>query len=536
MGLLINYAYTGNVEISAKNAQGLLAAASLFQIPAVQKACADFMATQLEVSNCVGIYNVALLYGCSDLKLKSNEFINKNFTTVFHEDEFLVLTHEKVQEFLSSNDLNVAKEEEVFEALMRWVMHDERTRGEHLGSLLTNVRFGLLNSKYINNHITSNEVIMKYTECQKLLQNVKDFESNPETYQGEHNFYVILRSGMIKPEHCVLIIGGVNQNKPDINCYNPLTRETYFMADLKNCHRDYYYDVEDPACAVTDDNEVFVAGGNYLLHEMSSASEDSYEEYEEETKSKALYAYDNDHDCWMMRAPMLFPKSNFAMACVDGKIYCFGGLTIKRHPTEIIECYDVSRNRWNYVGMMPTPLVDLATVVVGEQIYVLGGRTGVGAHNVVMRYNPRGNEWTSLAGMPTPRFKFGACVVGDEIYVAGGQIYSHRSHTINRESLNSVEIYNIEQNQWRQGPELPEEMYNVGLFKIGSSLYAFGITEFQRSMYSVHRFNVVYKHELGRTDWVQLESDLCNLRDYACVAAKMHVRKLSQVFRPEVDT
>ena len=537
--LVLGYAYSGRVEITKANAQNLLAAASLFQIAAILKACARFMEMQLDVSNCIGIHYFAQVHDCSQLTNKAREHIEKNFVEVSRGDEFLSLTPDKVGELLVSNELNVEREESVFEALMKWVQHNEAVHLPYLSTLLPHIRFGLISKRYIQDNIASHKLIVKCTQCQHLLQDIQAFEANPEGYQGEHIFSVILRSGMIKPEHCILLIGGVDQNRPSINCFNPLTREAYYLSEFQGGGRLGYYDVEDPACIVTDDNLIFVAGGNYVYHENfgeSPSDEDSFEDYEEETVRKDFFQYDNDHNCWQPRAPMLFPKSNFALAYVDGNIYCFGGLTVNQHPTEIIERYDVALNRWSYVGMMPTTLVDLTAVVFSGQIYILGGRTGVGAHNVVMRYDPHRAEWTSLAGMPTPRFNFGACVYNEEIYVAGGQIYSHTSHTINREALRSVEIYCMEQNQWRQGPELPEDIYNVGLFVINGIMYGCGTTEYYRSAYRIYRYNVVYRLDMVKSVWNQVESDLCDIRDYACIAAKMHTRKLSQVFRPDVDT
>ena len=535
---IINFAYTGQIKISKNNAQNLLSSASLFQIQPVLQACARYMETQLELCNCIGIYYFANLHNCQQLKCKAKEFIDKFFVEVVSGEEFLALPPDKVADLMTSNELNVECEEEVFEALLQWVSHKKEERKGYLSSLLVNIRFGLISVRYIENNIACNELIRNCEVCQQLLKEVKEFEANPETYKGEYNFNVILRSGMIKPEHCILLVGGVDQNKPSINCFNPLTRESYYMCDIGNSEKQGYLDIEDPACVVTDKNEIFMAGGNYLCREHlgESPSEDSFEEYDDDIISKSLYQFDNQHDCWVPKAPMLFPKSNFVLAAVDNKLFCFGGLTINQHPTEIIECYDIKLNKWSYVGMMPTPLVDLSAMVYKGMMYILGGRTGVGAHNIMMRFEHKKNEWTSLAGMPTPRFNFGSCVVGDEIYVAGGQIYSHSSHTISRESLSSVEIYSVEKNQWRQGPNLPEEMYNVGLFVINGSLYVCGTTEYRRQLYRMYRYNVVYKLNIARGSWTQVESDLCNIRDYICVAAKMHTRKLSQVFRPEVDT
>lgn len=538
VNLLIDYAYTGKLEIDKNNVQNLLAAASLFQVIPVHSACAKFMETQLDISNCIGIYYFATVHDCLDLKVKAREHVEKNFIEVSHGEEFLALTADKMAGLLTSNELNVEKEETVYEALVRWVCFDEENRISHLKTLLPFIRFGLLDSHFIREHIKNSPIISKIDNYQQLLASVMDVDVL-DAYNKDLKYSFTLRSGMIKPEHCLLLIGGVDQGRPSVNCYNPLTREVYSMADLiQEAEKVGYYDVEYPACVVTDDNHIYVAGGSYIYHEKNgeSPSEDSFDEYEEETVRKDFFQYDNDHNAWLTRSPMLFPKSNFALAYIDNKIYCFGGLTLNQHPTEIIECFDIAMNRWSYVGMMPTTLVDLSAVVHAGLIYVLGGRTGVGAHNVVMSFDPKRREWTPLAGMPTPRFNFGACVIDGEIYVAGGQIYSYTNHTINRESLHSVEIYDIERNQWRQGPNLPENVYNVGLALIEGCLYACGTTEYQRSAYRINRYNVVYRFDLTRTSWEQMESDLCDIRDFACVAAKMHTRKISRVFRPEVDT
>ncbi|ELT96732.1 hypothetical protein CAPTEDRAFT_109214 [Capitella teleta] len=535
--LIIEYAYTGHIEITRSNAQNLLAASSLFQVTRVLKACATFMETQLDELNCVGVHYFAHIHNCTALRKKAQEFIEKNFVNVCHGEEFLSLPEDKLSEILSSSELNVEKEEIVLDALLNWTLHERDVRISSLSELLPQVRLALINSCYIQEVLGRNNLL---SECTEFLKDLKTFEANPEKYAGKHAISTVLRSGMIKPDICILLIGGVDHKKPSINCYNPLTREAYFMAGFNEELSTGLYAVEDPACIVTDKNQIFVAGGNYIYHENLAecqSDDDSFEEYEEESVRKDFFMFDNDHDCWLSRAPMLFPKSNFALAQVGNTLFCFGGLTINQHPTEIIESYDITLNKWSYVSMMPTTLVDLSAVVHDDLIYVLGGRTGVGAHNVVMRYNPKKSEWLSLAGMPTPRFNFGACVMADEIYVCGGQIYSHTSHTINREALNSVEIYSIESNQWRQGPDLPEDMYNTGLFNLHGELYACGTTEYHRSAYRIYRFNVVYKLLSDQSTWKQVESDLCGtLRDYACVAAHMHTRKLSQVFRPDVDT
>ncbi|KAJ8309135.1 hypothetical protein KUTeg_014009 [Tegillarca granosa] len=521
---LVNYAYTGSLEISRDNVQSLLAASSLFQIIPVQRACAKFLETQLDNTNSVGIYCFAQAHCCQTLKSKAREHIEKNFTEVCEYDEFLTLSFDKISEIIVSDELNVEQEETVFEAIIRWVQDDENDRQKYLGDLLQHLRFGLLSIKYINGVIAQHRLVKKCNKCKMLLDCWKRYENNPAFYQCQYDFSLSLRTGMIKPEQCLLLIGGAEQEMA-INCYNPLTRETFFMENFPSKKFGDYY-VEDVGCVVTEKNDLFAGGGNYIYkYELIDHidSDDSFEELEERMVRKEFFKYDHDYNRW-------------TQLILGGKIYCFGGVTENQHPTEIIEVYDIEKNKWSYQGMLQTTLVDLCSVVYEDHIFLLGGRTGVGAHNLVVMYNPYTGSWLTRSGMPTPRFNFGACVVDNEIYVAGGQIYSHSTHTITRDVLYSVEIFNIAENQWRQGPHLPEGIYNVGLYLVNGALYACGTTENQRFGERRRRRNIVCRLDFGSSHWEIIEDVLSDKTNFCCIAAKLHTRKLSQVFRPEVDT
>ncbi|XP_060571917.1 kelch-like protein 3 [Ruditapes philippinarum] len=532
---IIEYAYTGKVRITRRNAQNLLSAATLFQILPVQRACAKFMETQLDINNCIGINFIAEIHNCTALKIKAREFIEKNFVEVCGNEEFLSLTFNKLAEIVMSDELNVEKEEIVLDAVISWVEHDFESRKVHFCDILQMIRIGLLSKRYVKEILAKHKLVKECKKCKEYIKDLKDYETNPGTYVGENEFSLSLRSGMYHPEGCLLIIGGVELTsvRPCINCFNPVSQECFYIEEFPEPRKQDTYDCEDVACVVTGDNLIFAGGGNYIYHHLFEDSEDdSFEEleYKEYIVQKDFYQYDMDHNEWIAKSPMLFPKSNFTLASLNGKVYCFGGLTENKHPTEIIEVYDIERNRWNYQGMLPTTLVDLASVVFNENIYLLGGRTGVGAHNSLIRYNPETEEWTSLAGMLTPRFNFGACIHDGEIFAAGGQIYSHASYTINREVLRTVEVYNIEANQWRLGPELPVDMFNVGLCVINGAMYACGTPEYEEDLTSQRSYNAVCRLDLGTNTWEMIEESLCSVRNFRCVMAKMHTRKLQKVF------
>lgn len=531
---LVEYAYTGQLRITQDSVQSLLSTSALFQILPVVKACAKFLESQLDDSNCIGIYHFAQSHECKGLANRAKEVMEKKFPEVCKSEEFLSLPLERVRSIIQSNDLNVDSEEVIFNAIISWVGENSE-RHHEIAKLFPHVRLSLLSSDFLWDQVSSNVFINSCPECKSILENWRIFEKYPNRYLGQYNFDMTMRAGMIRPDHCLLFIGGsdLRLTRPKLNCYNPLTKETFLMQDFPTERLDKEYEVENVGCVVSKENVVYVGGGNYVYHDMDfdfSDLDDSCDDLEERVVSKDFFCFDNDHNRWIKLSSMLFPKSNFTLAELSGRIYCFGGVTDNQHPTEIIEVYDIQQNKWSYQGMLPTTVVDLSSVTYKDYIFLLGGRTGVGAHNLVVMYHPEKGHWITRAGIPTPRFNFGACVVDEEIYVAGGQIYSHVTHAINREALKSVEILNVSENQWRSGPDLPVGMFNVGLELINGALYACGTAE--NNVPDTTQFcrqNIVCRLDLGTLTWQQIDV-LGDIRNYKCIAAKLHTRKLTQVF------
>lgn len=456
-------------------------------------------------------------------------------------EEFLGTEPDFLLDILSSTELIVDHEETVFDALLHWVKFNVGKCARHLPRLLPAVRCGLLPLQFVREQILGSRFITEH--CQSYLQSVEHFMVNPEECCCKGTLSPTCstpRSGMIKPDHCILLLCGVDENCPSLNCYNPLTRETYHFPGINDIVHSAYY---KPACVVTDDDQIFLGGGSYrFFAHMDSEFPDFggpfYEEYNEDILRRHFFVYSSDLNRWTLRAPMLFPKSNFALAHVGGKIYCFGGLSVNQHPSEVVECYDIAANQWKYVGMMPVLMADLNAVVCDEFVYVLGGHMAFIYHCILMRFDARRLEWTTLAAMPSPRFCCGACIFTGEIFVIGGQIHPRLGPADDQAALQSVDIYSIEHDHWRAGPPLPTPLFNVGATVLEDSLYACGTVEQRSINRRIYCHTAVYKLQLSPISdtWHLVESNLSTIRDYVCIAARVHTRKLSQIFRPDVDT
>lgn len=175
MKLLIEFAYTAKVCITVENVQSLLYAASILQVEAVASACCDFMKNHLHPINCIGVRNFAEQHGRADLVCKTDQYILSNFSSVHESDEFLTITSKHFESLLSSVDLNVKNEVEVYEAVMKWVKHNVNDRKQYLCKLLQNVRLALLPPAYLLQTVSKDSLIKTDLGCRDLIDEAKAF-------------------------------------------------------------------------------------------------------------------------------------------------------------------------------------------------------------------------------------------------------------------------------------------------------------------------------------------------------------------------
>uniref|UniRef100_A0A8U7NPW2 Uncharacterized protein n=1 Tax=Corvus moneduloides TaxID=1196302 RepID=A0A8U7NPW2_CORMO len=140
MGLIINYAYTRTVPITEDNVESLLAAADQFNVMGIVSLCCEFLSSRLCFENCIGICRLTDYYHCPDLRAAACVYILHHFEEVSQvSEEFLDLSAEELAHIIEKDELNVRREEAVFEAVLRWIAHDPQNRRQHIACLLSKV-------------------------------------------------------------------------------------------------------------------------------------------------------------------------------------------------------------------------------------------------------------------------------------------------------------------------------------------------------------------------------------------------------------
>uniref|UniRef100_G1SG76 BTB domain-containing protein n=1 Tax=Oryctolagus cuniculus TaxID=9986 RepID=G1SG76_RABIT len=176
---LVQYAYTGVLQLKEDTIESLLAAACLLQLTQVIEVCSNFLIKQLHPSNCLGIRSFGDAQGCTELLNVAHKYTMEHFIEVIKNQEFLLLPATEISKLLCSDDINVPDEETIFHALMQWVGHDAQTRQRDLAMLLSYIRLPLLPPQLLAD-LENSSMFSGDLECQKLLMEAMKYHLLPE--------------------------------------------------------------------------------------------------------------------------------------------------------------------------------------------------------------------------------------------------------------------------------------------------------------------------------------------------------------------
>jgi hypothetical protein len=141
---IVDFTYTGNVELSGSSVVAIIKAANLLQVDAVERAAVQFLVERLDAGNVLSAMALGEHLSAGkigrDLQKKSRAWVNKNFGLLAPEPSFLQLPVAELAGVVESDDL-ATPEEKIFAAVMAWVKEDEAARKAELGRLLPLIRF-----------------------------------------------------------------------------------------------------------------------------------------------------------------------------------------------------------------------------------------------------------------------------------------------------------------------------------------------------------------------------------------------------------
>ena len=158
-------------------------------------------------------------------------------------------------------------------------------------------------------------------------------------------------------------------------------------------------------CAVTYRDSVFVFGGIFRDYDSNQSH-----------ASSRVFECASPYDRWQERAPMTTAVSNAPAVVVGNEIFVIGGYD--RHDAHAItQVYDPANDVWRMGPTPPVPLSAHGAAAAHGRIYSFGDYAN---QATVLGFDVGSGAWRAMHLPFTPRRHVRAVTVGNRIVVAGG--------------------------------------------------------------------------------------------------------------------
>jgi len=165
---VLEFMYTGSVEVTQENSKDLIAAANYLLMPGLKKRSGRFLERQMDKSNCISTFYFAEMYQCDELITNSRKFIHANFVSVAEMDEFLNLEAKEVERWISSDEISVSVEADVFKIALKWIEQNKSERKASFEQLFRHMRLAFVSRDFLFDVVT-NELVEDNFDCFKLI-------------------------------------------------------------------------------------------------------------------------------------------------------------------------------------------------------------------------------------------------------------------------------------------------------------------------------------------------------------------------------
>ncbi|CAH1241025.1 KLHL29 [Branchiostoma lanceolatum] len=413
---LLDFIYTGEIDIGKENVQDILQAAHMLHFEDVQKYCIEVIEKNLDPSNCLGVLRLAELYNLETLKKKAWDMALQDFTKVTAHEEINDLTQTELLNLLKEDNLKVNSEDDVLDTVLKWVEHDLEHRKEALPDILAAVRLQSVKTSALKK-AQANSLVKECRRCSELMKSAQEMQvKGLEGVESNTTEEVTLREG--KSDDVLVLVGGwrtiptplhmwkeEDESDPQVPLgqvllVDPDNSKTYHVTDLPA-------DVMGYMSVAVHGSKLYVTGGCVGMPSTDSGTG---------IPSNQAFCYDFPRDKWGRLPNMPHARCMHCSIVLEGKLYVLGG---SNNQGETMDCLDLSRSSWSSCNV-PYPHVELSptiTICNNELVLVkvvkhMGNITTMqsdldGGHEFhlaldtqwtlrVQTYFPREDDWVSV--------------------------------------------------------------------------------------------------------------------------------------------
>ena len=363
MSVILDYFYTREIVISDDNVLELLNTASFLLVTPVKKACIQILQRNFSTENCFSILQVAEQFGASDLAKRASNSIKENFFSAVNNEEFVSISKKSLIDFISSDEIQVEREEEVYQAVLKWVKYDEENRVSDLPELLSHLRGKSLPQGFLKSEMSKEPLLAIFSsllESSKKKMKTKWTKKKRRKRTGADDKPEAERTRKSTELHNVMIGISCMYGSYKAFCYDLDKEETFALSDYPNMH-------VDPELAVIGRSLYIIGAGSTRLSTLC------LDEVKNEKKSRIL----SMHPEWETKAPCKVDRVGASLVQLNGLLYYIGGWLEDGSCCNTVECYNPEIDEWVYCTSLNTSRSRSGCVTGNGHIYIIGGETAL---------------------------------------------------------------------------------------------------------------------------------------------------------------
>ena len=370
MSLILDYFYTREIVVNHDNVLELLNTASFLLVTPVKMACIQILNNQLSIENCFSILQVAEQFGASDLAKRASDSIKENFFSAVNNEEFVSISKKSLINFISSDEIQVEREEEVYQAVLKWVKYDEENRVSDLPELLIHLRKKSLPKGFLKSEMSKEPLlaaISSLLESSKRKIKTKWTKKKRGKRTGADDKPEAERTRTSTELHNVMIgISSVLNGSCKAFCYDLDKKETFVLSDYPNMH-------VGPELAVIGRSLYIIGGSKSFNGFPPRLSTLCLDEVKNQRKSSfSIFSMDPE---WETKAPYKVSRISASLAQLNGLLYYIGGWLEDGSCCNTVECYNPEMDEWVFCASLNTSRSRAGCVTGDGHIYIIGGGT-----------------------------------------------------------------------------------------------------------------------------------------------------------------
>ena len=466
---VIEYIYTGKIDINANNVMALLGAADFLQVDEVKKMCFDYLETSLTVDNCIDIMKATFLYNIPSSCPQIHQFIHENFDEIMKKESFKELSKQDLMPLLVNLDRCTVQESSLYRAIINWVKY-KQNRCTEFSSLFLILDLQKLSTDFLLNMVAAEPLVQASKDClDAISSNFKAKEARQQRGKaskilcvgriGRKTFFEVYNYLGKPPSkyanfpqnliiHCVLKLDDFVYCIGEQKSYFPLSIpfKTYRLnLNAANSQWEEIASMKTRRCdfaAAAWNGKIVVTGG-----------------YNNATTLNSAELYNRCSNKWKNIAPMICARDEHALVVANNKLFAIGGLRTSYNELASVEQLDNEKGKWKQIKSMNKPRTSFAAVTCNNFIYAIDGLSSNNAVKTVERYDLDKDDWSFVKSMNVERIEHLACVLNGKIFVVGGK----DGH---KKAVRTIDCYDPAINNWVVAGETEQDFYRHAIVTI----------------------------------------------------------------------